>query len=362
MWPDRRLIERLGIEHPILLAPMAGAGGPAMAIAVARAGGLAALPCAMLDAEGIARDVVTVRAGTPAALNLNFFCHTPQADDAPRQRAWRERLAPCYRELGLDPATEAAAANRSPFDATTCALVESLRPEVVSFHFGLPAADLLARVRATGALVLASATSVAEARWLVRHGCDAVIAQGVEAGGHRGMFLEVDPATQAGTLALLPAIVDAVDVPVIAAGGIGDGRGIAAALALGAAAVQLGTAYLRTPESLVSPLHRAALAAAEAPTALTNLFSGRPARGLVNRLMREYGPLSDDLPPFPTAGRALAPLKQAAEALGRTDFSSLWAGEAYALARDEDATRVTRRLVDETRAALARLTPGPAGA
>jgi len=189
-----------------------------------------------------------------------------------------------------------------------------------------------------------------------------VIAQGVEAGGHRGMFLEVHPDQQPATLALLPAIVDAVRLPVIAAGGIGDGRGIAAALALGAAGVQLGTAYLRAPESLISPLHRAALAAAEAPTALTNLFSGRPARGLVNRLMREQGALRDDLPPFPTAGRALAPLKQAAEALGRTDFSSLWAGEAYPLAREEGAAQLTRRLVAEARETLARISPGPAGA
>ncbi len=362
MWPDRRLIDRLGIEHPLLLAPMAGAGGSAMAIAVAQAGGLPSLPCAMLDGTGIARDVAAVRAGTSAPLNLNFFCHPPQADDMPRQRAWRERLAPYYRELGLDPAVEATAPNRSPFDASSCALVESLRPEVVSFHFGLPSADLLARVKDSGAVVLASATSVAEARWLEQHGCDAVVAQGAEAGGHRGMFLEVHPETQQSTLALLPAVVDAVGVPVIAAGGIGDGRGIAAALALGAAAVQVGTAYLLAPESLISPLHRAALVAADAPTTLTNLFSGRPARGLVNRLMREQGPLRDDLPPFPTAGRALAPLKQAAEALGRADFSSLWAGEAYPLAREEGAATVTRRLITETREALSRLSRGPAGA
>ena len=337
------LLQRLGVEVPILLAPMAGAGGPALARAVARAGALPALPCAMLDAAALRRQVAEVRSDYGGPLNLNFFCHQLPAPDDAAQHAWRERLAPYYRALDLDPSAQAPAAERRPFDATTCALVEELRPGVVSFHFGLPEDALLARVRASGAVVLSSATTVAEARWLAARGVDAVIAQGLEAGGHRGSFLDDDPASQLGTFALLPLVRDAVAVPVIAAGGITDARGVDAAFALGASAVQLGTAYLRAPQSIISSLHRTALAAADAPTQLTNLFSGRPARGLRNRLMAELGPIAE-VPPFPTAGHALAPLRQAAEQQARTDFSPLWAGQAYPLAREEDATEITRRL------------------
>ncbi|MCB1915625.1 MAG: nitronate monooxygenase [Rhodocyclaceae bacterium] len=341
--PRSALLHRLGVEVPILLAPMAGAGGPALAIAVARAGALPALPCAMLDADTLRRQVAEVRAAYDGPLNLNFFCHQPSAPDDGAQRAWRDRLTPYYRAFDLDLSAQAPATERRPFDAACCALVEQLRPGVVSFHFGLPDDALLTRVKATGAVVLSSATTVAEARWLAARGVDAVIAQGLEAGGHRGSFLDVDPASQIGTFALVPLIRDAIAVPVIAAGGIIDARGIEAAFALGAGAVQLGTAFLRTPQATISSLHRAALAAADAPTQLTNLFSGRPARGLRNRLMAELGPIAE-VPPFPTAGHALAPLKQAAEHQGLTDFSPLWAGQAYPLARDDDATAITRQL------------------
>ncbi|MCB1908426.1 MAG: nitronate monooxygenase [Rhodocyclaceae bacterium] len=341
--PRDALLQRLGVELPILLAPMAGAGGAELARSVARAGALPALPCAMLDGDALRRQVAEVRADHHGPLNLNFFCHQPPAPDDGARRAWRERLAPYYRSFGLDPSAQAPAALRRPFDAASCALVEELRPEVVSFHFGLPDDALLARVRATGAVVLSSATTVAEARWLEARGVDAVIAQGLEAGGHRGSFLDGDPASQLGTFALVPLVRDAVTVPVIAAGGIADARGIEAAFALGASAVQLGTAYLRSPQAIISALHRAALAAAEAPTQLTNLFSGRPARGLRNRLMAELGPIAE-VPPFPTAGQELAPLRQAAERQGLADFSPLWAGQAYPLAREEDAFEITRRL------------------
>ncbi len=240
----------------------------------------------------------------------------------------------------------ALASGRAPFDEQLCEIVEDLRPPVVSFHFGLPAMPLAERVRGTGARVLSSATTVAEARWLAEHGCDAVIAQGVEAGGHRGMFLGTDPAHQVGTMALVPQVVDAVDVPVIAAGGIADERGVAAALALGAEAVQVGRAFLRTPEALTSEPHRRALAdAADDATVLTNVITGRPARGIANRLVREVGPLSDDAPAFPYATSGTAPLRAAAEAAGSSEFSPLWAGQAAALARDESAAEVVRRLV-----------------
>lgn len=217
---------------------------------------------------------------------------------------------------------------------------------MVSFHFGLPSVPLVDRVRATGATVISSATTVAEARWLAEHGCDAVIAQGAEAGGHRGMFLTDEPAAQVGTLALVPQVVDAVDVPVIAAGGIADARGVAAALALGAQGVQVGTAFLRTPEATTSAVHRRALAdAADDATVLTNVMTGRPARGIVNRMVGEVGPLSDDAPVVPYATAGIAPLRAAAEAHGSGDFSPLWAGQAAPLAREEPAEDVVRRLV-----------------
>lgn len=344
-WPDTRLADRLGIVHPILLAPMAGAAGPELAIAVARAGGLGALPCAMLDADTIHRQVAAYRAAVQAPLNLNFFCHASPPPDAAREARWRERLAPYYAELALEPDAAAPVSQRTPFDAALCALVESLRPEVVSFHFGLPAAGLLDRVKASGALVIASATTVAEAVWLAARGCDAIIAQGAEAGGHRGMFLADEASTQVGLFSLLPQVADAVSVPVIAAGGVADARGIVAALALGAAAVQIGTAYLLSEEARISPLHRAALQSPRAAeTAITNLFTGRPARGIVNRLMRELGPINDAAPAFPTAGNALAPLRTRACALGSDDFIALWAGQSAPLARALPAEALTRQL------------------
>lgn len=348
MWPDRRLLDLLGIELPIIQAPMAGAGGSALAIAVAEAGGLGSLPCAMLDGDKIRAEVGIIRQRTDRPVNLNFFCHQPAEPDPERAAAWKALLAPYYREFGLDEAAEAPAPNRAPFDSAMCGIVEECRPEVVSFHFGLPARPLLERVKAAGAVVLSSATTVAEAHWLEANGCDAIIAQGAEAGGHRGMFLTDEVASQAGTFALAPQVADAVSVPVIAAGGIADGRGVAAAFALGAAGVQVGTAYLFTPESTISDLHRAALRVArDDATALTNVFSGRPARGLVNRVMREVGPMSAEAPAFPTAGGALAPLKAKAEAAGSGDFSSLWSGQAAGLAREMGAGELTRQLAED---------------
>ncbi|MGY6635288.1 MAG: NAD(P)H-dependent flavin oxidoreductase [Alkalilacustris sp.] len=354
MWPDCRIQELLGIALPIVQAPMAGAGLGALAAAVTRAGGLGSLPCALLSPEAVRRETAEVRRTAGGPINLNFFCHRPPAPNAERAQAWLRRLDPWYRALGLDPGAPAPSPSRSPFNATLCALVEELRPEVVSFHFGLPERALLDRVAATGARILSSATTVPEARWLEQQGCDAIIAQGFEAGGHRGMFLDEDISTQIGTLALVPQIVDAVSVPVIAAGGIADGRGIAAALLLGAAGVQIGTAFLFCPEATVPPLHRRALAEANRrPTALTNLFTGRPARGIVNRLMREAGPMSPDAPDFPTAGGALAPLRAATEPRGIDDFMPLWSGQAARLGRTMPADALTRDLAQDALARLA---------
>jgi len=347
-WPDTRLLDLFGIDLPILQAPMAGPSLHEMVIAVTQAGGLGALPCALLSEAQVRSELALIRAQTAGPFNINFFCHQAPQPDAAREAAWRARLRPFYLELGLDPEAPVPVSNRNPFDAAMCALVEECRPAVVSFHFGLPAPDLLARVKATGAKVISSATTVAEARWLEAHGVDAIIAQGFEAGGHRGVFLHDEVHSQLGTFALVPQVVDAVKLPVIATGGITDARGVAAAFMLGAAAVQVGTAYLYTPEAKLPAAHRAALRSPQVETtALTNLFTGRPARGIVNRLMRELGPLSPLAPAFPLASGALAPLRAAAEAKGSGDFMSLWSGQAAALGREMGASELTQRLANE---------------
>ncbi|MBB6250332.1 NAD(P)H-dependent flavin oxidoreductase [Nitrospirillum iridis] len=352
-WPDRRILDLFGIDKPILQAPMANATTPAMAMAVSEAGGLGSLPAAQYTLDGLRAAVAEVRRGTKRPYNINFFCHTPPVPDPARLMAWRARLAPYYVELGLDPEATPPAGGRTPFDADFCTLVEEVKPPVVSFHFGLPGKLLLDRVKASGAKVIASATTVAEARWLEHHGVDAVIAMGLEAGGHRGNFLSDDMATQVGTFALVPQVADAVTVPVIAAGGIADARGIVAAMMLGASAVQIGTAYLFSPEAKIPEVHRQALeSATDDGTALTNLFTGRPARGFVNRLMREVGPLSTDPTAFPTAGGALAPLRAKAEAAGSGDFTNQWAGQAARLSRSLPAGELTAVLAQEALALL----------
>lgn len=357
MWPDRRLTDLLDIEHPIVQAPMAGVMDAQLVIAAAEGGALGSLPCAMLSADKAREQVQIVRQRVSAPINMNFFCHLPVELGAERERQWRDRLAPYYKELGIDPSAPVTAANRAPFDEAMCALVEELKPEVVSFHFGLPDASLLERVKAAGACVLGSATIVREAVWLEANGADVIIAQGAEAGGHRGMFMTQDIATQPGTMALVPQIVDAVKTPVIAAGGIADGRGIAAAFALGAAGVQIGSAYLRCPEATSSTAARAALTAADDDsTVITNVMTGRPARGVANRVMREVGPVSPDAPAFPHAATALAPLKTAAEKQGRTDFTNLWAGQGLRLAPSSTpAAELTRQLARDGLQVMRRL-------
>ncbi|MGZ5894099.1 MAG: NAD(P)H-dependent flavin oxidoreductase [Caldimonas sp.] len=334
----------LGLELPVVQAPMAGVQDHALAVAVSNAGGLGSLPCAMFDAAALRRELSALKAGTGRPFNVNFFCHLPPVVDAGREVAWRAALAPYYREFGLDPAAITSGPGRMPFDAGGAELLEEFRPAVVSFHFGLPDPILLARVRAGGAKVFASATTVEEALWLEQRGVDAIIAQGLEAGGHRGHFLSDDLSRQAGTFALLPQIVRAVRTPVIAAGGIADAAGVAAALSLGAALVQVGTAYLLCPEATTSRIHRDALASdAARHTALTRLFTGRPARGIVNRLIRELE-ASGLAPEFPLAGAAIAPLRKAAEARGSGDFSPLWSGQNATGCRAVAAGELTRAL------------------
>jgi nitronate monooxygenase len=345
LWPMMSVQSLLGVELPIIQAPMAGVQGSALAVAVSRAGGLGSLPCALLSPDALRQELAAIRAQTAKPINVNFFCHTPPAPSAAREAAWRAALAPYYAELGVDAGTIAEGAGRAPFGPEAAAVLDEFRPAVVSFHFGLPAPELLDRVRSWGAKVLSSATTVDEARWLEARGVDLIIAQGLEAGGHRGHFLSDDLTTQVGTLALLPQIVAAVKVPVIAAGGIADARGVRAAMALGASGVQVGTAYLLCPEATTSAVHRAALKGDPARrTALTNVFTGRPARGIVNRLVRELGPISPVAPAFPLAASAVAPLRARAESEGSGDFSPLFSGQNASGCKEVPAAQLTREL------------------
>ena len=335
----------LGIDLPLIQAPMAGVQGSALALAVSNVGALGSLPAAMLTPQALRAELQTLRSGTQRPFNVNFFCHTPPVPDVTREATWRVALAPFYAEAGLDITAVPAGAGRVPFTAEAADLLEAFRPAVVSFHFGLPAPELVQRVKAWGARVLSSATTVEEALWLEAQGADAIIAQGLEAGGHRGMFLTDDLTTQMGTLALLPQILRAVNVPVIAAGGITDAAGVAAAMALGAAGVQVGTAYLLCTEATTSPIHRVALQSdAARPTALTHVFTGRPARGIVNRVMRELGVMSAAAPAFPLATAAMAPLRAWGEQQGMGDFSPLWSGQNASGCRAVGAAELTRAL------------------
>jgi len=324
---------------------MAGVQGSALAVAVSNAGGLGSLPCAMLGLDTMRDELAAIKAQTAKPINVNFFCHAPPTPSAEREAVWRAALSPYFKEFGIDADTIPAGPGRAPFGSEAAGVLSEFKPAVVSFHFGLPSAELLARVRSWGAKVLSSATTVEEARWLEAHGVDAIIAQGLEAGGHRGIFLSDDLSTQLGTFALLPQIVQAVKLPVIAAGGIADAKGVAAAMALGAAGVQIGTAYMLCPEATTSPVHRAALKSdAARHTALTNLFSGRPARGIVNRIMQELGPISSATPAFPLAASAIAPLRAKAESRGSGDFSPLWSGQNAGGCKEIPAGDVTRQL------------------
>jgi len=337
--------ELLGGELPIVQAPMAGVQGSALAVAVSNAGGIGSLPCAMLAADGLRKELAAITAQTRRPYNVNFFCHTPPTADVEREARWRALLAPYYRELDIDPSTIPTGPGRNPFSSEMADVLDAFRPPIVTFTFGLPSEDLMARVRKLGAKIIGTATTVVEARWLEARGVDAIVAQGYEAGGHRGIFLSDDLTTQIGTLALLPQIVRAVRIPVLAAGGIGDARGVAAATALGAAGAQIGTAYLLCPEATTSAVHRAvARGEAGEHTAVTNLFTGRPARGVVNRFMREVGPVNPAAPAFPLATAALAPLRAKAEARDSGDFSPLWCGQNARACKDIGAAQLTREL------------------
>jgi nitronate monooxygenase len=334
-----------GIKLPIIQAPMAGVQGSALAIAVSNAGGLGSLPCGMISTEAMRNELATIKTKTTRPFNVNFFSHTQPEPNSTRETAWRTALSPYFNEYDIDLNTISFGPGRLPFSAEAADVLAEFEPAVVSFHYGLPEQDLLERVRKWGAKILSSATTVDEARWLEAHGVDAIIAQGLEAGGHRGIFLSEDLNTQIGTFSLVPQIIEAVKIPVIAAGGIATAKGVAAAMMLGAAGVQIGTAYMLCPEATTSALHRAAIKSSAANvTALTNLFSGRPARGIVNRLMKELGPMSIAPPAFPLASAALAPLRAKAESLNSSEFSPLWAGQNVSGCKEISAAVLTSEL------------------
>ncbi len=334
-----------GVELSIIQAPMAGSQGSALAIAVSNAGGLGSQPCAMLRPDQIRKELQAITAATSKPYNVNFFAHKEPVPDPACEDVWRKILAPYFAEYGVDPATIQAGPQRLPFGDEAADVLEDFKPPIVSFHFGLPSDALMKRVKSWGSKILSSATTLDEARYLEAHGVDAIIAQGGEAGGHRGMFLTEDLNTQVATLALVQQIVRAVNVPVIASGGIADAKGVKAAMAVGASGVQVGTAYLFCPEATTNPLHRAALTSEAArTTAVTNVFTGRPARGIVNRLLREIGPMNPAAPAFPLAATAIFALRSKAEPRGINDFTSMWAGENAAACREMPAADLTRLL------------------
>jgi len=345
-WPDRRLIDLLGCEHPIVQAPMANVGGVDLCVAAVRGGALGSLPCGMITPERAREQVADVREQVAGPINLNFFCFDMPApvDDS----AWRKVLISYYLKFGI-PEPQAAAL-RVAFDETYCALIEEVRPEIVSFHFGLPDEPLLERVRATGALVIGCATTVAEAIFLDRSGVDAIIAQGYEAGGHTGRFIEQDPREALGLFALIPQVVREVGVPVIAAGGIADGRGVAAALTLGASAVQVGTAYLHCPESFLPEGHKAMLG--KRSTIMTNIYSGGLARAVRGRLIDEIGPIRGEAPPYPLAGAISLPLFRAAIEQGDYEFMPSLAGQNARLGYEAPAEELTRQLAADALAII----------
>ena len=344
---NNQITQMMGIAYPLIQAPMAGVQGSELAIAVSEAGGLGSLPCAMLSVAELHAELTHIRSRTSRPINVNFFCHTPPNPDVERAAAWRQTLAPFYAELGLSEQEQVSAGGqRTPYSQAQAEVLAQFKPEVVSFHFGLPDEQAISEIKSWGSSVIASATTVAEALWLQARGVDAIIAQGLEAGGHRGHFLSADLTLQQGTFSLLPQVIAAVKVPVIAAGGIVDVASIQAAMAMGAHGVQVGTAYLLCDECNTSVIHRAAIQSDAAKhTALTNVFSGRPARGIVNRVMQALGPINDTVPEFPLAASSIAPLRAAAERIGSADFSPLWCGQNASGCRTVSAAELTHKLV-----------------
>ncbi|MPY25561.1 nitronate monooxygenase [Shewanella sp. YLB-07] len=340
-----RIQELLGVDLPIIQAPMAGVQNSKLALAVSSVGALGSIPCAMLSHDALRAELSHIQSQTQAPINVNFFSHHQAELNVERDAIWRRTLAPYFREYSIDSDALPEGPSRQPFSNTVADILEEFRPRVVSFHFGLPEKALLARVKAWGATVLSTATTLEEALWLEANGADAIIAQGLEAGGHRGMFLSEELGLQVSTYSLLQQILARVSLPVIATGGIVDAKGVSAALSLGAAAVQVGTAYLLCDETNTSTLHRQAIKSNRShKTVITNLFSGKPARGIVNRVIHELGPISELAPEFPHAATAITAIRQQAEAQGCSDFSPLWCGQNTTGCKEISAAELTLEL------------------
>jgi len=349
MWPDIRLQKLLDIEHPLIQAPMAGVSTPAMAFAAAGAGCLGSLGCAMTPPAALENLLREMKSTGNQPINFNFFVHDEpdltDFDPLPMTTALQAEYQAAG--LGTVPAPKTGA---SAFSDETLDILLKNPPQVVSFHFGLPTPRAVTALKNKGVRLLGCATSVAEAKMLEAGGMDAIVAQGTEAGGHRGSFIGNPALNDMGTMALVPLIVDALNIPVIAAGGIFDGRGIAAAFALGAAGVQLGTAFMRAPEASTHPLHKQALAST--PDAKTKLFSGRPARSMRNHLTDTFASLEEHAAPFPTQRTLIAPLAKAALKRGSTDFHNLWSGQAGSRAQEITTSEIIDGLITEALALL----------
>lgn len=338
--------ELLGTEFPLIQAPMAGVQDSALTIAVSEAGGLGSLPCGMLSIDKVVSEIQLIKKATDKPFNLNFFCHELPAYNPKQHSEWQAVLKPYFTELGATCESQPNGASRIPFNHDIADAIEAFRPKIISFHFGLPNKDLLARLQSWGTKIISSATTVKEALWLESKGVDGIIAQGVEAGGHRGMFLSNDLSTQVGTFSLAHQIANKVNIPVIAAGGIADNKGVRAALTLGATAVQIGTAYLLCNETTTSQLHRNALkGTASQHTAITNVFSGRPARGIVNRVMSELAFMHPSAPTFPYASIEITQLRALSEKQGSDAFTPLWSGQNTSGCKEISAAELTRELV-----------------
>ncbi|MFC5698913.1 NAD(P)H-dependent flavin oxidoreductase [Pseudomonas sp. GCM10022186] len=344
------ITQLLGIEHPIIQAPMVGVSTPALAAAVSNAGALGSIGIGASTPAQARVMLAETRALTDGPFNVNLFCHRPAKADPKREGAWLEHLHPFFAEFGAEPPAAIREIYKSFLDdPDMLQMLLEERPAVVSFHFGLPPGDWIRALKAAGIRLLASATTLEEARLVEAAGVDAIVAQGVEAGGHRGVFEPEKGDAGIGTLALLRLIARHCSLPVIAAGGIMDGQGISAALALGAQGVQLGTAFVPCPESAANAAYRAALKSERAHhTRITAVISGRPARGMVNRLWTDLDTLAAPaLPDYPTTYDAAKALHAAAIARGCNDFAVQWAGQGAPLARELPAAELVKLLVEE---------------
>ena len=337
------ICKMLNIEMPIIQAPMAGVQDWQLAVAVSNAGGLGSIPCGMLSNEQIVEEIEQFKKHSTKPYNLNFFCHDMPELNLQALKTWEKTLSPYFESYNIELANDVSGL-RVPFDEGIADTIEPFKPPVISFHFGLPSASLVKRVKSWGTIILSSATTLEEALWLQDNGADIIIAQGIEAGGHRALFLNDDLSTQLPTVKLLNILHQTLSIPVIAAGGIANHCDVKNMIELGASAVQVGTSYILCYEAKTSHIHRKAISSEETPTALTNLFSGRVARGIINNLMTDLDFINDVVPEFPYASVSLAPLRAKAEEVGKCDFTPLWAGTNRSGCAEISAAELTAKL------------------